>query len=338
MTHTCGPEPAHRRRVDAAASPRLSGAWARGDGSSSTRLPDGRILWLFGDTLTGSVDVRRAAHAGARSCTARSVVHPRNLRHAAWPPAPPRCRPPTGSWLWPTHAVVTRAGSRGRRAARCSCSPSGCVRTGTGAFDFRRVGTAAVAARGRLGRSRSRWARPSTSPMPSVLWGAALVARGAHDVDLRDTRRRARHLRARPAAGEGADAAPWQTPARWVYRTADGWSRGPATRGRPARRLRRRLDRRLRRARRRPLRAGHQAAGVPRRRASSRWRPRTPGGRGRSAPSSWRRRPSDRPQYSPALVAGAPPGDAVVVVNRTSTSLADLRARSDAWPARRSTT
>jgi len=43
-----------------------SGGWAGADGAFDIRLPDGRILWLFGDTFAGSIDGSNALLAGWR--------------------------------------------------------------------------------------------------------------------------------------------------------------------------------------------------------------------------------------------------------------------------------
>ena len=52
-SRACGAEPTTGRAWEALFDG-LHGSWAGGDGAASVRLPDGRLLWLFGDTFTGT--------------------------------------------------------------------------------------------------------------------------------------------------------------------------------------------------------------------------------------------------------------------------------------------
>jgi hypothetical protein len=313
----CGSEPTTAAAWDRVLG-RLDGDWAGADGSSSVRLPDGRLLWLFGDTLTGTVDAAGARHGATlvrnsllltRGTCVTSAAHGTDALPA-----------PAGSWLWPTHAVVTRPGRPGETSDVLVLAQR-LVRTGAGAFDFRRVATSAVplvvAWDGGITVGRVRDVAGA-----SVLWGAALVADGA-TTWVYGTR---------ASSSLGRDLLLARAPTRragdrrsWTYRTADGWSRSAADAA--------------------VVRPG--SAGVSTVPSAA-----LVGGRvvlvtkpqeflddrvvelvGSRPWGPWTQRtlfsaPSleGRPQYSPALVAGARPGHAIVVVNRTATSIADLMA------------
>jgi hypothetical protein len=303
----------------------LDGDWAGGDGSSSTRLPDGRVLWLFGDTVTGSTgpDGRRSGTVGlvhnSVLITTGTCVTSLASRVDALPGD-------ATTWLWPTHAVVTRAGRPG--------SPSSVVvlaqrvaRTGNGAFDFRRVSTVVVelvvawSGPARVGRVRD-------VAGPDVLWGAAVLTQGSTTwvYGTRDagpgTFGRDLLLARAPTRSAGDRST-------WRYRTRDGWARS-ASRAVVVRRSTDGVSTVL---------SGAMLGGRPvlvtkpqeflddrvvELSAPRPWGPWTQ----RTlllAPST-----ATRPQYSPALVVGADRHRAVVVVNRTSTSLTTLLTDSSA--------
>lgn len=297
----------------------LQGDWSGGDGSSSSRLPDGRVLWLFDDTVTGAV-APTGRRVGPVGLVHNSVLVTSGTCVTSAASGVEAIPGRSASWLWPTHAVVTR---RGDPATGTSVTvfAQRIVRTGPGAFDFRRVATSVVDLRVAWGGGVS-VGRVRDVAGASTLWGAAVVVAGA-TTWLYGTR----------DAGPGTfgrDLLLAQAPTRtvgdrstWRYRTRDGWS---ATSARAV-----------------VVRRGEQ--GVSTVLSGS-----MVGGRtvlvtkpqeflddrvvALSAPhpwGPWTQRtlllaPSTgtAPQYSPALVVGAGATRAVVVVNRTSTSLTTL--------------
>jgi hypothetical protein len=296
----------------------LDGDWAGGDGSSSTRLPDGRLLWLFGDTVTGAVgrDGRRSGaalvHNSVLVTTGTCVVSAAG-RVAALPGD-------AGTWLWPTHAVVTRAGAPGTPST-VTVLAQRIARTGPGAFDFRRVATSVV-------DLKVGWGAQVTVGVPrdvadgEVLWGAAVAVDGGTTwvYGTRDagpgTFGRELLLARAPTESVGDRST-------WRYRTAQGFSRDvadavvvrPSHEGVSTVLSAAVVDGRV------VLVTKPQEFLDDRVVALSADRPWGP----------WTQRilllaPSteELPQYSPALVAGADGGSAVVVVNRTTTSLERL--------------
>ena len=99
------------RRYDALWSGRGPG-WTGGDGTYSVRLPDGRELWLFGDTFLGRVDAGRARSRLSPMVRNVAVLQtgdalttlvrgsPRLPRAFAEP------RRDGSEWYWPAAAVV----------------------------------------------------------------------------------------------------------------------------------------------------------------------------------------------------------------------------------------
>ena len=75
--------------------------WVANDGGLPVKLPDGRVLWMFGDTIIGAppngpVNVLGIANNGF-------VVQNGNCFTPMTEPIPD---PPGGHWVWPTGAVV----------------------------------------------------------------------------------------------------------------------------------------------------------------------------------------------------------------------------------------
>jgi hypothetical protein len=322
---TCGAEP-----TTAAGWQRLwdaqSGAWAGGDGASSTRLPDGRLLWLFGDTFVGSVDA--SGHRDPRTRLVRNsvvvtdgtCVDVVSTRTDAFPGR-------SGSWLWPTHAVVVAAGRPGT-PSRLVVFAQRVVRAGIGTWAFRRTGTAVTSLevpwRGTpvVGAVRD-------LPASQILWGAAVVTQGpttwvygtqAVDQPL---------VFGRELLLARAPTATVEDPSTWVYRTATGWTShaSDAAVVRPASDGVSTVPS--------AARVGTSyvivtkpdeflGADVDALTAPHPWGPWTDHRLFRAASRA------DEPRYSPCLVATG--RSSVVVVSRTSTSIALLGR--DAWRAR----
>ena len=102
--------------------------WAGGDGTHSVRLPDGRTLWLFDDTLLGPVRPPDIAHPGtwsppgspgvANSAVIQSAPRDgaRLVRTIIGGPDPVRSWIPgehdDGAWNWPVAGLVDTADGR----------------------------------------------------------------------------------------------------------------------------------------------------------------------------------------------------------------------------------
>jgi hypothetical protein len=84
--------------------------WLASDGGSPTVLPDGRVIWLFGDTFTGRVQsdgslapgfglVRNSAVVQSGACFSPLMGGSPDARTSLIPA-------PSGQWYWPTTGVV----------------------------------------------------------------------------------------------------------------------------------------------------------------------------------------------------------------------------------------
>jgi hypothetical protein len=214
---SCGAEPA-----DAAGWQRLmsaqTGAWAGADVATSVRLTDGRLLWLFGDTFVG-----RVGQDGVRADDTRIVRNslvvtdgrcftPLSTRSDALPGR-------RGTWLWPTHAVVTR-GPEGRTSSVVVFAQR-MRRTGTDVWGFARVGTVVVSV-------SVPWhgapvvGRVSDLADGGVAWGASLIREGATTLVYGTAIVAGEFGRAMMLAR--APSTTVSDPRTWSYRTRSGWS------------------------------------------------------------------------------------------------------------------
>jgi hypothetical protein len=136
--------------------------WAGGDQAASVALPDGRELWLFGDTLRGGQMVHSSALLQEGGCL--------QALPAAAELIPSRA---DGQWYWPQSATVLG------RQLLVFCARV--ARTGTGAFDFRPTGTdlAVFDLTGGTPRFARVLATPSSDvPETQFAYGAATVREG----------------------------------------------------------------------------------------------------------------------------------------------------------------
>ena len=121
---------------------RSHGGWTGGDGTASVLLPDGRTLWLFGDTFLGSVRPDRTRPTNSpmiRNSFALQRDTDFITLYATVAGEPiDFVRPPHGTgWYWPGDATII----------------NGCLwifmhhfqATGTGMWDFQWIGTDMVA-------------------------------------------------------------------------------------------------------------------------------------------------------------------------------------------------
>lgn len=215
----CGPEP-----TSAAGWSRLFGGldgdWAGGDAALSVRLADGRLLWVFGDSLTGEVraDGRRAP--GATIVRSSVLVSDGTCVTAA---TPRRTSLPGsgGTWLWPTSVLLQRTTTAGGSTVVVLAQRM--RSTGSGAWSFARVGASSVvltvAPHGAVTIGRAH-----DLPASDVLWGAGSVVRGATTY-LYGTRVVHQPLvMGRDLLVARAPTARVTDPTTWSYRTAAGWS------------------------------------------------------------------------------------------------------------------
>jgi hypothetical protein len=177
----CPAPPARRGIKDAAAANALVAMtnlarWQAADIGASVRLSDGRIVWVFGDTLRApALNPRIVANSMLiTSGTCVSQLIPADGGPVL--PDPADHTDPAGSTaLWPMSAVVLRLDAdEDELILLCSR-----IHRGTGAYDFRFVGTsAAVFDVSRLGVPRLRridQITPDDSSLTQVNWGAAAV-------------------------------------------------------------------------------------------------------------------------------------------------------------------
>jgi hypothetical protein len=195
--------------------------WAGGDQAATVALPDGRTLWLFGDTVQG-----RRLPGGARSTDSRFVhnsllVQDKGCLTAV--PAGAEVIPSRGDgqWYWPQSAVVT-----GRRLVVLCARVE---RTGPGAFDFRTTGVDAAVFS--LSSGTPRFERVVDTPSSVAAEGAdqygKAVLRQGDWLYLYGTRQEqgafGRSVRvARVRATDLLEAS------AWTYWTGRGWSARPS--------------------------------------------------------------------------------------------------------------
>lgn len=90
---------------------RHDGGWTGGDGARSLPLPDGRILWLFGDTFLGTVRPDRSRPHSAPMVRNTFVVQSAEALvtfHGGTGASPQAFVTPqeNGSWYWPSDGLV----------------------------------------------------------------------------------------------------------------------------------------------------------------------------------------------------------------------------------------
>lgn len=90
------------------------GGWIAADATYSIYLPDGRTLWLFGDTFIGEVDENNAIIPGSKFIRNSAVIQ--DGEHLETLFTGSRSNPsdfilsahPDSTWYWPDHGVVDR--------------------------------------------------------------------------------------------------------------------------------------------------------------------------------------------------------------------------------------
>jgi hypothetical protein len=89
-----------------------NGGWVAGDATYSIYLPDGRTLWLFGDSFIGSVAPDSSLVSGAKMIRNCAVVQQENAMFALYngtfssPDDFVSTLYPDSTWHWPEHGIV----------------------------------------------------------------------------------------------------------------------------------------------------------------------------------------------------------------------------------------
>jgi hypothetical protein len=189
--------------------------WTGGDGTLSAPLPDGSVVWAFGDTFLDGIDA--SGHRTAATTLVRNTLVRQSgaclSTLTGGTDAQPKALFDTGDrdrWYWPGQPFV--------EAGALRVPLSRIVRTGPGRFDFAFAGSALATLR--LPDLAVASIRSLTTP-GDVAWGAAIVPDGAFTyvfgVAPAD---KSLHLSRAPreevAGGE------------WRYWSAAGWSSDPA--------------------------------------------------------------------------------------------------------------
>lgn len=88
------------------------GGWIAADATFSILLPDGRTLWLFGDTFIGEVNTDNSIKPGSKFIRNSAVIHEGddlNTLYSGTSSAPFAFLPtsePDSTWYWPEHGIV----------------------------------------------------------------------------------------------------------------------------------------------------------------------------------------------------------------------------------------
>ncbi len=88
------------------------GGWIAGDATYSIALPDGRTLWLFGDTFLGEVNPDNSIKSGSEFIRNSAVIQDGdslNTLHGGTSSDPSDFIPtqhPDSTWYWPEHGLV----------------------------------------------------------------------------------------------------------------------------------------------------------------------------------------------------------------------------------------
>lgn len=149
------------------------GSWQGADGASSIRLPDGRVLWLFGDTLRREPSGRIGTIHNSMLLADGPCLAPVYGR-ASTEPLPTR---QDGHWYWPQHAVIDDG--------RLFVFAASVRKAGEGVFGFAGSGTDlaefTLPEPGAQPRLLGLSATPSTGhPESRPQWGAAVTQAGGH--------------------------------------------------------------------------------------------------------------------------------------------------------------
>ena len=107
---------------------RYGGGWTGGDATYSIPLPDGRILWLFGDSFMGTVNADRSRAGSPFMRNAFVVQNGEDLTTLSGANNAYLKPSETGWWYWPGHGLA--------KGDTLQVIMFGFKSTGTGAWDF----------------------------------------------------------------------------------------------------------------------------------------------------------------------------------------------------------
>jgi hypothetical protein len=184
--------------------------WLGGDGTASVGLPDGRVAWLFSDTITG------ATATGGVSWVHNSLVITGPARKPRVIPQPLPSRP-DGSYFW------LEAGRL--NASRVWVLAMHMVNTGAGLFDFRCNETWLAKINISNWTLASLRALPNTQTKLGTTWGAGLFDYGGYT-----------YIYGIEGTGSGLASVSYLHVARvplgrldrpWWFYTGHGWSHNP---------------------------------------------------------------------------------------------------------------
>lgn len=201
----------------------ISGGWAGGDQASTAQLPDGRVLWIFGDTLQGTW-TPEGTLIGACMVHNSFILQDAGCFVPVNGPDGREVIPDRsdGQWYWPQHALAD-----GTRlwvlALRVAGSPSEGF-----AFSIRGMDLIefTIVPRG-LPRLVHVHRTPATDAGDfGVLWGTGL-ARDADTVYLYGTRRTDRSAWGKELLLAKVPLEQLSETGAWQFRTATGWSTDP---------------------------------------------------------------------------------------------------------------
>ena len=217
------PAPRTAAGYEAAIDALNTDAWSGGDQSPSVALPDGRILWLYADTVQGAERPDGSRGAGSRFVRNSAILQTRGCFTPINGPGRGDLIPkaPNGDHYWPASATV-----HGRRLlvyadrARAinPADPFGFSFIGTEVAEFALPGPAST-------RLRFRGMLPTPSSgrgHEAVQWGRSVIQDGARTY-LYGTQNVVGQL-GKPVYVARAPTETLTTPSTWTYWTGAGWS------------------------------------------------------------------------------------------------------------------
>lgn len=194
---------------------RRDGGWTGGDGTRSVALPDGRILWLFGDTFLGEVRSDRSRPRAAPMVRNTFVIQRGDTLltlHGGTAASPQAFVTPQDkdSWYWPTDGLV--------EGDRLLVFLPRFTATGPGMWDWRWSGTDI----GTFSLPELRLEKITAAvAVNRVIYGAAILkdASATYIYGIEDVQG-AKHVHvAKAGAGHLDDA--------WEYWNGEGWTGDP---------------------------------------------------------------------------------------------------------------
>ncbi len=189
-----------------------SDQWSGADGTTSVKLPDGRVVWLFSDTFLGTVNADHSRPRGAPFVNNSMVVQDGSdfTTLTGGSPSAPTSLVPSGTadgWLWVGDGTVEKD--------RLRVLYNRYSRTGAGPLDVRLTGTVLATF------SLPDLKLTGTRPVPGgsrVAWGSAISESGDHTFVYGSELGRNANFAHLARARRGAVASAWE------YWTGHGWS------------------------------------------------------------------------------------------------------------------